>query len=110
MYIRVHQDVLDQDTKGFSYYQVIAKGSASTSFYTVDQSDLNIQYSLETHFPKNALVRAVEDGSINELILYKQIKGLEKGDKMVLRSHDDVLRADGIEVIISNVSEEKQKR
>lgn len=109
VYIRVHQDVLDQDTKGFSYYQVIAKGSASTSFYTVDQSDLNIQYSLETHFPKNALVRAVEDGSINELILYKQIKGLEKGDKMVLRSHDDVLRADGIEVIISNVSEEKQK-
>ena len=28
---------------------------------------------------------------------------------MVLRAHDDVLRADGIEVIISNVSEEKQK-
>ena len=109
VYIRVHQDVLDQDTKGFSYYQVIAKGSASTSFYTVDQLDLNTEYNLQTHFPKNALVRAVEDGSVDELILYKQIEGLEKGDKMVLRAHDDVLRADGIEVIISNVSEEKQK-
>ena len=108
VYIRVHEDVLEEGTKGFSYYQVVAKGSASTSFYTVDESDLNTEYSLKTHFPKNALVRAVEDGSINELVLYKQVKGLEKGDKVVLRSHDDVLRSDGIEVIIASISEEKQ--
>ena len=103
VYIKVHEDVAGEEAKGYSYYQVIAKGSNSASFYTTSELDLVASYDIDKHFPKGSLVRKVEDVNVDTIELYKEVKGLEKGDKLILRTHDDVLREYAVETIVSSV-------
>ena len=56
------------------------------------------------HFKKNSLARSVEDpASTMSIDLFQEIKGLKKGDRMILRKHHDVLRLSAVEATIENV-------
>ena len=104
VYIKVHEDLPGEETKGYSYYQTVAKGSKSSNFYTNNESDLYTPYNIDKHFPKGAVVRQVEDVDIDTITLHKEVKGLEKGDTMILRSYDDVLREFAVQVTISKIN------
>jgi hypothetical protein len=105
VYIRVHQDIVDEDSTGFSYYQTVAKGSKSASFYTNKELDLNTEFNIDSHFSKSVLVRQVEDVNVTEVTLYKPIKGLQIGDKIALREFNDVLRENAIVSTISDIND-----
>ena len=104
VYIRIHEDIATDDSKGFAYYQVVAKGSSTASLYSVQKEELSAEYKLDKHFKKNALARSVEDpAGTMSIDLFKEIKGLKQGDKMILRKHHDVLRLSAVEVTVENV-------
>jgi len=105
VYLRVHDDEVAKGESGYAYYQVIGKGSRGSSFYSAMPYELSERYTIARHFPKGSLTRAVESPiDTKSLELFKEVKGLKKGDTMILRDYHDSLRIDAFEATISSVT------
>jgi hypothetical protein len=110
VYIKVHDDLVTEEDQGYTYYQEIAKGSEGSSFYSAREYELSDIYKLETHFPKNHLTRVVEDPSTAESIdLNIEVKGLKKGDKIILRAPQDVMRLEALVARVESITKVKLK-
>jgi hypothetical protein len=103
VYVLVHSDVKKDGTGGNAYYQTIAKGSATSSLYSVKEAYLSEPYSINDHFKKNTLVRPVNDITTESIELFSEVKGLKEGDKMLLRTHDDRLRINAVQAIVTGI-------
>ena len=104
VYIKVFEEVETEESKGYAYYQEIAKGTANSSFYSAREYELSDRYKLETHFPSNHITRVVENPLEETSIdLNTEVKGLQKGDKMILRTSNDVMRLNALVATVESV-------
>jgi len=109
VYVLVHSDIATEGGSNSAYYQTIAKGSATSSLYNVKKAFLSEPYAINDHFKKNTLVRPVEDVTTTSIELFKEVKGLKEGDRMILRNHDDKLRVNAMSAIVTNVEKVETK-
>jgi len=103
VYVLVHSDIAEDGLGGYSYYQTVAKGSSTASLYSVEKQYLSEQYAIKDHFKKNTLVRPVNDVTVDSIELFSEVKGLKEGDKIVLRTHNDTLRVNAVQRIITSI-------
>jgi hypothetical protein len=103
VYVLVHSDIMEEGSGGYSYYQTVAKGSSTASLYNVQKAFLSEAYAVKDHFKKNTLVRPVNDVTEKSIELFSEVKGLQKGDKMILRAHNDTLRVNAVQAIVTNI-------
>lgn len=104
VYVLVHSDVAVEGEAGTAYYQTIAKGSSTASLYNVKKQYLSSQYAIKDHFKKNTLVRPVNDVMTESIELFSEVKGMQEGDKMILRTHNDTLRVNAMQAVITGIN------